>query len=144
MQTYEKLYFSLKLQIVVAFTGDVIYNNFVKLFILEENPMKKILAVLMAVLMAFSALSVVAMAEETTAAETIVENNNSIKNDDGLVFPENFTQLVMSVFVKLFETVVNFFSSIIENIFPDVDLDQELANGAGSIGDKLDGFLSQG
>ena len=38
--------------------------------------MKKLLAVLMAVLVAFSALSVVVMADETADTETVVDENN--------------------------------------------------------------------
>ncbi len=106
--------------------------------------MKKILAVLLAVLVAFSALSVAVMAEETVdTTEAVVEENanDSIKNEDGLVVPGNMNQLKFSVIFKAFEKVINFFISIFEslfgNIIPDLDLDNELATGVGNLGNDI-------
>lgn len=110
--------------------------------------MKKIIAVLMAVLMAFSALSVVAMAEEATGStETVVDENKNIVNDDGLVFPENFTQLEFSIIFKLFEKVFSYIFDTIESLFgdllPDLDLDGELATEIGGLGDDISNRIEQ-
>ena len=73
--------------------------------------MKKVLAVVLAMIMAFSVFTVAVMAEDegssdvvnTTQIEIeITENPNepttrNIKNDEGLVIPINFTQLKQSV-----------------------------------------------
>ena len=115
--------------------------TFVKIFFGGIN-MKKLLAVLMAVLVAFSALSVVVMADETAGAETVVENNKNIMNDDGLVFPENFTQLEYSIIFKLFEKALTYIFDLIESIFgdilPELDVDDTLAGGV----EDLDGIIS--
>ncbi len=104
--------------------------------------MKKLLAVLMAVLVAFSALSVVVMADETAGAETVVEDNKNIMNEDGLVFPENFTQLEYSIIFKLFEKALTYIFDLIESIFgdilPELDVDDTLAGGV----EDLDGIIS--
>ena len=98
--------------------------------------MKKLLAIFMAVLVAFSALSVVVMAEETADTE------NSIMNDEGLVFPENFTQLEYSIIFKVFEKALNYIFDLIESIFgdilPELDVDDTLAGGV----EDLDGIIT--
>lgn len=109
--------------------------------------MKKLLAVLMAVLVAFSALSVVVMAEETADTETVVEENKNIMNDDGLVFPENFKQLEFSVIFKLFERLFTYIFETIESLFgdllPELDLDGELATEIGGLGDDINDRIEQ-
>lgn len=84
--------------------------------------MKKILAVLMAMLVLFSTCAISAFATEALPEETVTEE----AEDNGLVFPENMTQLKLSVVFKVFE---KFFSFII-NLFGDYadDLDNDLAN----------------
>lgn len=112
--------------------------------------MKKILAVLMAVLVAFSALSIAVMAEETVDTnEAVVEENTTrnIMNEDGLVFPENFVQLELSVVFKIFEKVINFFITTIESIFgdilPELDIDGEIATNVGNLGDDISDRIEQ-
>lgn len=109
--------------------------------------MKKLLAVLMAVLVAFSALSVVVMADETAGAETVVEENKDIMNEDGLVFPENFTQLEFSVIFKLVEKLFTYIFETIESLFgdllPDLNIDDELATGVGNLGDDISDRIEQ-
>ena len=89
--------------------------------------MKKILAVLMAMLVLFSTCAVSAFATEMLPEETTTEASD----DNGLVFPENMTQLKLSVVFKVFE---KFFSFII-NLFGDYadDLDNDLADLVASI-----------
>lgn len=113
--------------------------------------MKKLLAVLMAVLVAFSAFSVVGMADETADTETVVEENKNIMNEDGLVFPENFKQLEFSVIFKLFERLFTYIFEVIESLFgdllPDLDIDDELATEIGGLGgdiaDRIDQVFPQ-
>ena len=109
--------------------------------------MKKIIAVLMAVLIAFSALSVVVMADETAGEEVVVEENKNIMNEDGLVFPENFTQLEFSVIFKLIEKLFTYIFETIESVFgdlfPDLDIDDELATGVGNLGGDIADRIEQ-
>lgn len=109
--------------------------------------MKKLLAILMAVLVAFSALSVVVMADETADTETVVEENKNIMNDEGLVFPENFTQLEFSVVFKLIEKVFTYIFETIESLFgdllPDLNIDDELATGVGNLGGDIADRIEQ-
>ncbi len=89
--------------------------------------MKKILAVLLAVLMAFSALTVSVMAAEETTVAVEAEA------EDNLVQPENFTQLLISVIFKAFEKVISTFISFFEDLIPGFDLDGALADGIGGL-----------
>ena len=89
--------------------------------------MKKVLAVFMAILMAFSAVSLVAFAEDSEPADTETTTEaaddsprypedtgiRNIMNSDGLVFPINFDQLKMSVVFKIIERIINFFLGLI-------------------------------
>ena len=84
--------------------------------------MKKILAVLLAVLMAFSALAVSAMATEAAEATTAVA-----ETEEKLDQPTNFTQLFLAVIFNAFEKVFETLFSLIENIIPGIDLDSTLA-----------------
>ena len=109
--------------------------------------MKKLLAVLMAVLVAFSALSVVVMAEETVDTDAVVEENKNIMNDEGLVYPENFKQLEFSVIFKLFEKFLTYIFDLIESVFgdilPDLNVDDTLAGGVGDLGDSITDRIEQ-
>ena len=84
--------------------------------------MKKILAVLMAMLVLFSTCAISAFATEAAPEETATE----AADESDLVFPNNFTQLKLSVVFKAFE---KFFSFII-NLFGDYadDFDNDLAD----------------
>ena len=66
--------------------------------------MKKLLAVLMAVLVAFSAFSFVVMADEVVAEEPV-----ETVADDEAVVPQNFFQLTAAFFVKSFDKFASFF-----------------------------------
>ena len=117
--------------------------------------MKKVLAVFMAILMAFSAMSLVVFAEDAAPAdepETTTEvirypedtGIRDILNGDGLVFPINFNQLEMSFVFKIVEKIINFFlglfgGDIDANLTDSVSdagvwLDEAISNIAGSLG----------
>ena len=109
--------------------------------------MKKVLAVFMAILMAFSALSVAVYAEDAAGAEdttgsTVIhypeeDTTRDIVNDDGLVFPINFTQLKMSFVFKIVERIINFFLGIFGE-----DLDMNLTDSVADAGKWLDEAIS--
>ena len=85
--------------------------------------MKKILAVLMAMLVLFSTCAISAFATEAELEETVTEAADDATD---LVYPNSFTQLKLSVVFKVFE---KFFSFII-NLFGDYapTLDGDLAD----------------
>ena len=100
--------------------------------------MKKLLAVLMAVLVAFSALSVSVMA--ASVDEDVVAADVGIKNEDGNVVPTNFFQLVASFFAKSIEKVSAFFIGLFGDYSGEVD--QELATVVAGAFDWFDKLLS--
>ena len=101
--------------------------------------MKKLLAVLMAVLVAFSALSVSVMAapveEDAVATEDV-----GIKNEDGNVVPQNFFQLAASFFAKSIEKISSFFIGLFGEYSGEVD--QELSEVVAGAFDWIDKLLS--
>ena len=108
--------------------------------------MKKVLAVIMAMLVIFTSLSVVVMAEETPDANvttTVAEEKTTrdIMNDDGLVVPINFNQLKSSIIFKIFEKIISFIMSLFgAEAAPEVD--QEAATMVDEIGSALDERLT--
>ena len=107
--------------------------------------MKKVIAVFLAVLMAFSAVSVLALAEapaEDDTSTTVIrypeeDTTRDIVNDEGLVFPTNPTQLEMSFVFKIIERIINFFLGIFGS-----DLDQNLTESVADAGKWLDEAIS--
>lgn len=110
--------------------------------------MKKVLAVFLAVLMAFSTLTLVAFAEDTAPVEESTteedvprypdpEEPRNIVNEDGLVFPINFNQLEMSFVFKIIERIINFFLGLFGG-----DLDMNLTNSVSDFGVWLDEAIS--
>lgn len=114
--------------------------------------MKKILAVLMAMIMACSVFTVAVMADDETPAEPststieieITENPNepttrNIKSDKGLVVPINFKQLKQSVIFKIIEKVLKFIFGLFG-----ADIDDLLATEVQSIGDEIQSAIEEG
>ncbi len=105
--------------------------------------MKKVLAVFMAILMAFSALTLVVSAAEPAEEETTVirypeeEGTSNIVNDEGLVFPQNSTQLKMAFSFKIIERIINFILGLFGG-----DLDQNLTHSISDAGKWLDEAIS--
>jgi len=106
--------------------------------------MKKVLAVFMAVLMMFSALSVAVYAEddaeETTTSIRYPEEEPStgILDENGLVVPQNTTQLKFAFVFKIIEKIINFFLGL----FGGSDTDQYISDGVADAGTWLDEALS--
>ena len=100
--------------------------------------MKKLLAVLMAVLVAFSALSVSVMA--APVEEDVVAEDVGIKNEDGNVVPQNFFQLAVSFFAKSIEKISSFFIGLFGEYSGEVD--QELSKVVEGAFNWIDGLLS--
>ncbi len=106
--------------------------------------MKKVLAVIMAVLVVLTTCSIAVMAEETDAETNVaVEENTTrnIKNEDGLVVPINFNQLKSSVIFKIFEKIISFILSLFGEQAPEID--QELADAVGGLGDDISNRIEQ-
>ena len=113
--------------------------------------MKKILAVFLAMLMAFSVFGVAVMAEDeaeepsTTVIEIeITENPNepttrNIVSDNGLVVPINFKQLKMSVIFKIIEKILKFVFGLFGG-----DIDDNLASEVSSIGGEIQSAIEEG
>lgn len=114
--------------------------------------MKKILAVFLAVLMAFSVFSVAVMADDEDPAEPsstvieieVTENPNepttrNILSDNGLVVPINFKQLKMSVIFKIIEKVLKFIFGLFGG-----DIDDNLASEVSSIGGEIQSAIEEG
>ena len=115
--------------------------------------MKKVLAVVLAMIMAFSVFTVAVMAEDegssdvvnTTQIEIeITENPNepttrNIKNDEGLVIPINFTQLKQSVVFKIIEKILKFIFGLFG-----ADIDDILATEVSSIGGEIQSAIEEG
>ena len=105
--------------------------------------MKKVLAVFLAILMAFSAIGVIGFAEDAEEESTTVirypeeEDTRNIVNDEGLVYPVNFEQLKMSFMFKIIEKIINFFLGIFGG-----DLDMNLTNSVSDAGKWLDEAIS--
>ena len=109
--------------------------------------MKKVLAILLSVLLLFSAVGVTAMADETepaTGDEFVTldpqdeETTRNIVSDDGtMVVPINFTQLRESFVFKIIEKIINFFLGIFGS-----SLDDFLSGGVKDAGDFLDEAIS--
>lgn len=109
--------------------------------------MKKILAVLMAVLVVFTTCSIAVFAEEedveTTVAATVKEESTTrnILNDEGLVVPINLNQLKSSLIFKIFEKIIKFILSLFgADVAPEVD--KEGATLVDEIGSALDERLT--
>lgn len=109
--------------------------------------MKKMLAIIMAVLVVFTTCSIAVMAEETADVETTAVavqeegTTRDIMNDDGLVVPINFNQLKSSVIFKIIEKILTFIFSLFgADVAPDVD--QEGATLVEEIGSALDERLT--
>ena len=115
--------------------------------------MKKVLAVVLAMLMAFSVFSVAVMADDeggasevsTTQIEIeITENPNEpttrdIKSDGGLVVPINFKQLKMSVIFKIIEKIFKFIFGLFGG-----DIDDIIATEISSIGGEVQSAIEEG
>ena len=119
--------------------------------------MKKVLAVLMAMLMALSVFSVAVMADDegsdvaepgTTVIEIeVTENTNERTTRDitynngesNLVVPINFKQLKMSVIFKLIEKVLKFIFGLFGG-----DIDDNLASDVSSIGGEIQSAIEEG
>ena len=105
--------------------------------------MKKVLAVFLAILMAFSAVGIIGFAEDADEESTTVirypeeDTTRNIVNDDGLVFPINFEQLKMSFVFKIVEKIINFFLGIFGG-----DLDMNLTDSVADAGKWLDEAIS--
>lgn len=124
----------------------MLYNAFV-IYSLGGIKMKKIIAVLLAVLVVFTTCSIAVFAEETeveTTAPVVVEEEDTtrnIKNDDGLVVPLNFNQLKSSIIFKIFEKIIGFILSLFgAEQAPEVD--KEAATMVDEIGSALDERLT--
>ena len=115
--------------------------------------MKKVLAVVLAMIMAFSVFTVAVMAEDEGSSEVvnttqieieITENPNepttrNIKNDEGLVIPINFTQLKQSVVFKIIEKILKFIFGLFG-----ADIDNILATEVSSIGGEIQSAIEEG
>lgn len=106
--------------------------------------MKKLIAVLLAVLTLFSAMSVAVFAtaadpDESSSIEAppVPEGEDkttrNIMNEDGLVVPVNEMQLKASFIVKIVEKVVKFMLGIFGK-----DVDDSLTEGVRRVGEWLD------
>ncbi len=78
--------------------------------------MKKILAVLMAVLVLFSTCAV-----SVFATEAEPDTSTEVTEESDLVFPENLTQLKLSVVFKAFEKFFSFIINLFGDYADDVD-----------------------
>lgn len=115
--------------------------------------MKKVLAVFLAMLMAFSVFTIALAADEeepvseqNTIEIEITENPNEpttrdIQNDDGLVVPLNFKQLKMSVIFKIIEKVLKFIFGLFGG---DFNIDDLLASEISSIGGEVQSAIEEG
>lgn len=115
--------------------------------------MKKVLAVVLAMIMAFSVFTVAVMAEDEGSSEVvnttqveieITENPNEpttrdIQNDQGLVIPINFTQLKQSVIFKIIEKILKFIFGLFG-----ADIDDILATEVSSIGGEIQSAIEEG
>lgn len=109
--------------------------------------MKKVLSVFLAVLMMFSALSIVVFAgeaEEPSSDEVVTlpggeeeTTRNIVSNDGTMVVPINFTQLKDSFVFKIIEKIINFFLGLFGG-----NLDGSLSDGVAGVGDWLNEALS--
>jgi len=107
--------------------------------------MKKVIAVLLAVLMVFGSFSIAVFAaddEETTVAESNEPTTRNIMTDDGLVVPINFKQLKSSVIFKFIEKIVKW----ILGLFGDGagnEIDSTAADAVSEIFSVIDERVSQ-
>lgn len=115
--------------------------------------MKKVLAVVLAMIMAFSVFTVAVVADDEGTGEPasstqieieITENPNepttrNIKNDEGLVIPINFTQLKQSVVFKIIEKILKFIFGLFG-----ADIDDILATEVSSIGGEIQSAIEEG
>ena len=102
--------------------------------------MKKVLAVLLAVLMVFSvmAISVYAAAPNADPAPAVEdETTRNIQNEEGLVVPVNETQLKFSFVFKVVEKFVKFVLGIFGS-----DVDYTIADGVEKVGAWFDEVIS--
>lgn len=114
--------------------------------------MKKVLAVFMAILMAFTGVSMaLAQSVETSVTQIDIpggtepgeKTTRDIQNDDGLVVPLNFKQLKMSIVFKIFEKIIKF----ILNLFAGddaKDVDESIASVVESVADDVSGAIEEG
>ncbi len=106
--------------------------------------MKKILAVLMAVLVVFTTCSIAVFAGETdveTTAAATEEGPRDILTDDGLVVPVNMNQLKSSIIFKIFEKIISFILSLFGEDTGN-EIDKEGATLVDEIGSALDERLT--
>ena len=116
--------------------------------------MKKVLAVFMAMLMAFSVFTLAFAADVdeadqadpgTTQVEIVITENpnepttRDIQNDEGLVIPINFKQLKMSVIFKIVEKILKFIFGLFGG-----DIDENLASDVSSIGGEVQSAIEEG
>ena len=103
--------------------------------------MKKVIAVLLAVLTLFSIMSIAVCAEEidTPPAPVTTDENTTrnIVNDEGLVVPVNETQLKFAFVVKIVEKMFKFIFGIFGQ-----EMDETLANGVKDFASWLDKFFA--
>ena len=135
--------------IYVDFGGAILYNAIVRKYLFGgKTTMKKIIAILLAVLTIFSAMSVAAFATAADGDETSTieappvpegedKTTRNIVNEDGLVVPVNETQLKFSFVFKVVEKVAKFILGIFGK-----DVDDALSGGVKDFGDWLDNLFA--
>lgn len=114
--------------------------------------MKKLIAVILAMLMALSVFTFAVAAEDEEVNEPtstvieieITENPNepttrNIVSDNGLVVPINFTQLKQSIIFKIIEKVLKFIFELFGG-----DIDDQLASEVSSIGGEVQSAIEEG
>lgn len=108
--------------------------------------MKKTIAVLLAVLMVFTVMTVSVYASDPAAGSEEIsivvtekedDTTRNIQNDEGLVVPVNETQLKFSFMFKIVEKVVKFVLGIFGS-----DVDFAIADGIDKVGTWFDEVIS--
>ena len=105
--------------------------------------MKKLIAVLLAVITVFSLITVAVYADEEpaepVASENVPEEETTmhIQNEDGLVVPTSTTQLKFAFLFKTIEKVMKFILGIFG-----ADLDATLSGGVASFVAKIEEIIS--
>lgn len=145
------MFFATKLKNIVDFNFQIRYNANVKNYSEEWN-MKKVLAVLMAVLMVFTSMSIMVFA--TGSGDNTIEidlggtekeekTTRNIVSDNGLVVPLNFKQLKFSVIFKLLEKFIKWVLDLFAGDKAG-DVDQSIADDISSIGDEISSAIEEG
>ncbi len=132
-------------KIIVDFESVVVYNTTIKLN-MEEFIMKKVLAVIMAVLVVFTTCSIAVFAGETdveTTAPAVQEEatTDGFLTSGGLVFPETMNQFKTSIIFKLFEKIISFILSLFGED-TSTKIDQEGATIVDELASALDERLT--